>query len=110
MNAEESHFFPRVLFWERESIFLAGSAILRETRGLEFPTDAVTEVGIMLTRCPTGVLKNSWLTRPGCRQPYAKQIDGPRLFGDLVSRYTEWPQILGRLPSFHDIINTLVGI
>jgi hypothetical protein len=109
-QAEESHFFPRVLFWERESIFLAGSAILRETRGLEFPADAVTEVGIMLTRCLTGILKNSWLRRPGCRQPYAKQIDGPRLFGDLVRRYTEWPQILGRLPSFHNIINTLVGI
>jgi hypothetical protein len=108
--AEESRFFPRVLFWERESIFLAASEILRETRGLELAEDATTNVGLLSTRCPTGVLKESWLRRHGCRQPYAKQIDGPRLFGDLVGRYTEWPRILERLPSFHDIINTLVGI
>ena len=108
--AEESRFFPRVLFWERESIFLAAGEILRETRGLELPEDAITEVGLLTTRCPTGVLKDAWVRRPGSRQPYAKQIDGPRLFGDLVNRYTEWPGILERLPSFQDIIHTLVEI
>jgi hypothetical protein len=107
---EELHFFPRVLFWERESIFLAASEVLHETRGLEFPGDRVTEVGILLTRCPTGVLKDAWVRRPGCRQPYAKQVDGPRLFGDLVSRYTQWPEILRRSPSFHAIIDTLVKL
>jgi hypothetical protein len=107
---EESHFFPRVLFWDRESIFLAASEILKETRGLEFPAEAVTHEGILRTRCPTGVLKDAWLRRPGRPQPYAKQIDGPRLFGDLVQRYAEWPGVLDRLPSFRGIIETLVTI
>jgi hypothetical protein len=107
---EESRFFPRVLFWERESIFLAGSEVLRESRGLEFPGDTVTDLGLWLTRCPTGVLKEAWVRRPGCRQPHAKQVDGPRLFGDLVSRYAQWPEILRRLPSLRDIIDTLVRL
>jgi hypothetical protein len=107
---EESRFFPRVLFWERESIFLAASEVLRETRGLEFPANMVTEVGILLARCPTGVLKDAWTKRPGCRQPYSKQVDGPRLFGDLVNRYDQWPEFLRRLPSLRSIIDTLVGV
>ncbi len=73
---EESHFFPQVLFWERESIFLAASEILKETRGLEFPDEAVSEEGILRTRCPTGVLKDTWLRRPGRPQPYSKQVEG----------------------------------
>lgn len=73
---EEPHFFPRVLFWERESIFLAASEILKETRGLEFPVEAVTDEGVLRTRCPTGVLKDAWLRRPGALNLTQSRLTG----------------------------------
>jgi len=105
---EEPRFHPCVLFWERESIFLAGADTLRETRGLEHPEDDTTASGLIHTRCPTSVIESTFLAATG--KPYKKQLNGPQLFGDLANDYARWPTILERLPSLKEIVDTLVAL
>jgi hypothetical protein len=107
-HREEERFHPFVLFWERESVFLAGSEILRETRKLEFPEEKTTPNGIQTTRCPTSLVEAAWLAKSGLK--YSKQINGPQLFGDLARDYSRWPVLLERLPCLEVIIRTLVAL
>lgn len=106
-SREEGRFHPLVLFWERESVFLAGAETLNETRSLGLSEDRTSLLGIQQTRCPTGVIKAAWLARSG--QAYSKQINGPQLFGDLASDYARWPLILDRLPCLKEIVETIVA-
>ena len=105
---EEARFHPIVLFWERESVFLAGGEILNETRGLALPPDRTSLEGIQQTRCPTTVVKEAWVARTGLA--YSKQINGPQLFGDLARNYPRWSTVLDKLPSLREIVDTLVSL
>jgi len=105
---EEGRFHPLVLFWERESVFLAGGEILRDTRGLVLPETRTTLAGIQQARCPTGIVKAVWAARSG--QSYSKQINGPELFRDLAKASEDWPTLLDRLPSLREVVDTLVAL
>jgi hypothetical protein len=105
---EGPRFHPLVLFWERESIFLAGADTLRETRKLELPEDRTTASGILHTRCPTYVIESAFQAATG--KPYKKQVNGPQLFGDLASDFARWPTVLDRVPSLKEIVDTLVAL
>jgi hypothetical protein len=107
-SRELGYFHPRVLFWERESVFLAGGEILKETRGLELPETKLSIEGIQRVRCPTSIIKAAWAAKSG--RSYSKQINGPQLFGDLADAYDRWPMILDRLPCLKEIVDTLVAL
>lgn len=105
---EVARFHPCVLFWERESVFLAGSEILHRSRGLDLPGAKTTPIGIRQTRCPTAVVEQAWAAKPG--RVYKKQINGPELFRDLAKASEDWPTLLDRLPSLREVVDTLVAL
>jgi hypothetical protein len=106
---EESCFHPIVLFWERESIFLAGGEILERTEGLRFPPEAVTGDGVMTTRCPTTIVDGAWKATFGVGNPYKKQIDGPKLFEHLRKARDCWETLRERVPSLREIIEVIAA-
>jgi hypothetical protein len=105
---ESERFHPRVLFWECESIFLAGSETLRETRGLRLPEDKVDSRGILRTRSPTAIIKEAWKSHSSFG--YSKANSGPLLFADLRRDKPRWPTLLERIPCLSKIIDTLVNL
>ena len=80
-----------------------------KARGLDLPESADRpRRGIARARCPTTVIEEAWNAR--YRQKYSKQINGPRLFGDLANDHARWPSLLERLPCLGEIVRTLVAL
>jgi hypothetical protein len=106
-SAEEARFHPHVLFWERESVILAGADTLAGEYGLVLPEDKVTPEGLRRTRNPSRVMADVYRARGG---KYHKAIDGPRLLGAIARDYVRWPRLLNRLPGLDAIIRDLVEL
>jgi hypothetical protein len=104
-SEERNHFHPIVLFWERESIFLAGGEILKKSKNLDFQAELLTASGVMDTHCPTRIVEEAWRVR--FKAAYKKQVDGPRLFGDISNNIDRWPTVLERMPSLREIVDTI---
>jgi hypothetical protein len=107
---ETLRFHPHVLFWERESVLLAGGDVLRSTRGLNLPEDKLTATGILLTRHPTPLIEDAWAQCFPDDPHYSKADDGPQLFNDLVDHQEHWPTLLNRLPSLKEIVDELTAL
>jgi hypothetical protein len=105
---ETPRFHPHVLFWERESVFLAGGDVLRATRGLDLPEDRLSAAGILRTRHPTPLIEAAWTQRFG--SSYSKPINGLQLFGDLEGHRDQWPSLLERLACLKEIVDELTAL
>lgn len=105
---EEQRFHPFVLFWERESIFLAGRETLHRARGIHFPEHYATPEAVHRTRHPTKMIENAWKE---CKSgKYSKAIDGPNLFGALAADHAGWPQLLAAVPCLKHLVDTLANL
>jgi hypothetical protein len=105
---EEARFHPSVIFWELESIFLAGAETLQREMGLVFPEERRTTEGILYTRHPTKIVEEAW--RAANQQSYSKANTGFRLFDALLHDSEAWPAMLERLPSFARVIDELLEL
>lgn len=109
-EAEESRFHPIVLFWERESIFLAGGEALERAEGLRFAPDSMTNDGVLTIRCPTATVDKAWREKKVAGNPYKKQIDGPRLFDHLRKARDGWDTLTERIPTLLEIVDILASL
>lgn len=107
---ETLRFHPHVLFWERESVLLAGGEILRLTPGLNLPEDKLSATGILLTRHPTPLIESAWAHRFPHDPHYSKADDGPQLFSNLVDHQDQWPTLLDRIPCLREIVDELTAL
>lgn len=103
---ESATFHPHLLFWEAESILLAGTEFLREKASLEI-SGISSHDELVLVRHPYNVLADTWLAAKG--KTYRK-TDGAILFKDLVDHPHHWPAILDRLPSLALMIEELATL
>jgi hypothetical protein len=107
---EMLRFHPHVLFWERESVLLAGGEILRATRGLDLPEDRLSATGILRTRHPTPLIEAAWAQCFPDDPRYSKADDGPQLFGDLVAHQEQWPTLLDRISCLRELVDELTAV
>ena len=105
---EELRFHPCVIFWELESLFLAGAETLERSMGLVFPEEKRTAEGIFQTRHPTKIMEEVW--RAAKQQSYSKANTGFALFDALRKEPEAWPGLLERLPSFARLIDELMAL
>jgi hypothetical protein len=105
---EAERFHPCVIFWELESLFLAGAETLQRKMNLVFPEDRKTTEGIFYTRHPTKIVEEAW--RAATQQNYSKANTGFSLFDALLNNSEAWPTMLERLPSFARVIDTLLDL
>jgi hypothetical protein len=106
LERESTTFHPHVLFWEAESILLAGTEFLREKASLEISGISSYDE-LVLVRHPYNVLADTWLAAKG--KTYRK-TDGAILFKALVDHPHHWPAILDRLPSLALMIEELATL
>jgi hypothetical protein len=104
----DSSFHPIVLFWERESVFLAGREVLARTHSLELPAAVSTSSGVLRTRHPTKVIEEAWEKAYG--QPYSKAVNGPPLFDTLAEHRTIWPTLLAAVPCLKELVESLAAL
>lgn len=101
-------FHPIVLFWERESVFLAGREVLARTHHLEVPAEVSTPGGVLRTRHPTKEVEKAW--QKAREQPYSKSVNGPQLFDALAEHREAWPALLAAVPCLRELVESLVDL
>ncbi len=101
-------FHPLVLFWERESVFLAGRDALAKTHRLDLPATLSTPGGVLRTRHPTKEIEQAWQKAHG--QPYSKSLSGPQLFDALAEHDEVWPALRGAVPCLNELVQTLTEL
>lgn len=105
---EATRFHPHVLFWERETVVLAGAETLARSHALTFPDEMVSRAALVRRRNPASAVEQTF--REQRDETYQKAIDGPDLLGRIAEDRDRWDEVLDRVPSLGAIVEDLVAL
>jgi len=105
---ELPRFHPHVLFWERESVILAGAASLGKAGGPNFEPEATSPRALLRRRNPAAFIDRAF--RDQAKGKYQKSIDGPELLGLIEADSDGWETVLERVPSLRELVEDLAAI